>query len=78
MERCFIDHLEDLNSHNSDHTDGSNSEDEDEGWDLVDFSSSERYQTAENLKEDEFDLVVISRRSRHQAGKKYNCRKFRH
>jgi len=71
IERCFIDHLEDLN----DATDGilEESEEEEEDWDIVD-SGRVKYQTAENLKEDEYDIIVISRRSRYRAGTRYKRR----
>ena len=65
IERCFIDHLEDLNIRN-DSTDGL-SDYEEEVWDQVDAPTT-KYRTAENMKEEEFDLIVISRRSRHRAG----------
>lgn len=65
IERCTIDHLEDLNITN-DTTDGL-SDDDDEVWDQVDAPST-KYRTAENMKEEEFDIIVISRRSRHRAG----------
>ena len=69
IERCFIDHLEDLNRYNAgkDNVDGL-SDDEDEGSDQVDHVKP-KYKTAENMKEEEFDIIVISRRSRHRAGK---------
>lgn len=66
IERCTIDHLEDLNTTN-DTTDGLSDDDEDEVWDQVDAPST-KYRTAENMKEEEFDIIVISRRSRHRAG----------
>ena len=70
IERCFIDHLEDLN-HRNDSTDGlSDYEEEEEVWDQVDAAPKTKYRTAENMKEEEFDLIVISRRSRHRAGMK--------
>ena len=66
IERCFINHLEDLNvATKMDETDGCS--DDEDSWDLVDYNSV-KYKSGENLKEDEFDLVVISRRSRHRAG----------
>ena len=70
IERCTIDHLEDLNN-TSDTVDGlSDDNDEDdleEKWDQVDAPST-KYRTSENMKEEEFDIIVISRRSRHRAG----------
>ena len=68
IERCTIDHLEDLNTTN-DTIDGlSDDDDDDDGvWDQVDAPSI-KYRTAENMKEEEFDIIVISRRSRHRAG----------
>eukprot|EP00111_Clytia_hemisphaerica_P023739 TCONS_00069961-protein len=71
IERCFIDHLEDLNIPN-DSTDGL-SDYEEEVWDQVDAPTT-KYRTAENMKEEEFDLIVISRRSRHRAGTRYKRR----
>lgn len=72
IERCFIDHLEDLNVH-GDGTDGESDDEDDDVWDSVDFAST-KYKTAENMKEEEFDLIVISRRSRHRAGTRYKRR----
>ena len=65
IERCTIDHLEDLNT--NDTTDGLSNDEEDDIWDKVDAPST-KYRTAENMKEEEFDIIVISRRSRHRAG----------
>lgn len=49
----------------NDTTDGLSDDSEDEVWDKVDAT---KYRTAENMKEEEFDIIVISRRSRHRAG----------
>ena len=68
IERCSIDHLEYLNAY-KEAADGATSDDEDEGdWDMVDRGLP-KCRTAENLKEDEYDIIVISRRSRYRAGK---------
>jgi len=71
VERCFIDHLEDLNV-TTDSTDGLSDSDDDDIWDQVDAPPSAKYRTGENMKEEEFDLIVISRRSRHRAGKAFS------
>ncbi len=67
VERCTIDLMEGMSSY-SDQTDGDNedsssSEDEEDG-----YGTRKDFKTGESLKEDEFDIVVISRRSRHRAG----------
>ena len=66
IERCTIDYLEYLNcSVDSDSVDEACSDDED----AVDGSvNTTRYRTGEQLKEDEYDTALISRRSRHRAG----------
>ena len=68
IERCSIDHLEYLNAY-KEAVDGAATDDEDdEDWDMVDRGLP-KCRTAENLKEDEYDIIVISRRSRYRAGK---------
>ena len=67
IERCSIDHLEYLNAY-KEAVDGATSDDEDEDWNMVDRGLP-KCRTAENLKEDEYDIIVISRRSRYRAGK---------
>lgn len=68
IERCSIDHLEYLNAY-KEAVDGTASDDEDEeDWNMVDRGLP-KCRTAENLKEDEYDIIVISRRSRYRAGK---------
>ena len=68
IERCVINHMESMSTfYNGDERDGS-SEDEEDEEDFRMVNSQEKFRTGENLKEDEFDLVVISRRSRHRAG----------
>lgn len=63
IERCVIDHLEYLNGNGeSDSIDGL-SEDDD-----MDMTETMRYRSGENLKEDEYDLILISRRGRQRAG----------
>ena len=50
----------------TDSTDGCS---EDEDMDMVDFHTA-RYHSGESLKEDEYDVILISRRGRYRAGKK--------
>ena len=61
IERCSIDHLEYLNAYKE-------AVEDEEDWNMVDRGLP-KCRTAENLKEDEYDIIVISRRSRYRAGK---------
>ena len=63
IQRCFINQLE-VSFGNREDPDDSSDEEED----VIDGI---RCQTAQNLNDDEYDLIVISRRSRFRAGSSF-------
>ena len=65
VERCSVDVLDGLSfAVNQSEENEDSSSDEEDG-----FTTVKDFRTGENLKPDEYDIVLISRRSRHRAGK---------
>ncbi|XP_047127352.1 phosphatidylinositide phosphatase SAC2 isoform X1 [Hydra vulgaris] len=66
IQRCYISST-DFSFGNGENQDGSSDEEED-------VTDGIRCHTGQNLKDDEYDLIVISRRSRFRAGTRYKRR----
>ena len=66
VERCSVENLEGLAYDTLKIDEGEDSDsDEEDGF----IEAVKDFKTGENLKEDEYDIVLISRRSRYRAGK---------